>query len=104
MKNLVLLTLFLPFLAHAGSEVKEKTIKEISMGWAGEGVFIRANGSVTPVEGCSKSVFVLTPDTPLFEENFSLALSAMHAGSTVGFYVTGCIGENMKISAIRISG
>ena len=102
-RNVIMFLMF--FCSHdiyAGTLINDLTIKEMSMGWAGEGVFVWVNESITVVEGCSDPVFTLKKETALFEENYSMLLSAFHSGSKVGLYSAGCYGNNMELKAVRI--
>ena len=98
----ILLCCFL-FPVHAGVQVYDKTLKTVALGWGGEGVYVATNEATAPEGGCSTSTFVMTPDTPLFQENYAMLLAAFHANSKVNLYVDGCAGQNMKLKAVSVN-
>ena len=89
-------------LTNAGYQHYNLTIKELSMGWSGEGVFVWVEGQVQNVDSCTNEVFKLSAEAPLFEQNYSMLLSAYHAGHKVGLYVDGCDGSNIRLKAVRL--
>ena len=105
--NLILISCFmLAFFvtnSFSGTSVWNKTISLIEMGWAGEGVYVTVEGVFSPVEGCAVSKFMMPSSTPLFKENLSVMLSALHAGAQVGLYVEGCHGDSMYLKAVSVS-
>ncbi|GLX80229.1 hypothetical protein tinsulaeT_35690 [Thalassotalea insulae] len=102
MKKLFLFSfLIVSFSTFAGTKLASQTIVGVSMGWTGEGIYITTTEKLN-AEGCSTGTAVMLTETPLFEENLSVLLSAFHANSKVRLYVDGCAGQHMKLKAVAI--
>jgi len=89
-------------LSTASHQYYDLTLKEISMGWGGEAVYVRVTENVEVMDGCAGRAFVMLPSTPLFQENYSMLIAAFHAKQKVGLYINGCIGNNMALRAVRV--
>jgi len=92
--------------AVAGTKIQtDFTIKDIETAWGKNGYVIRVNevASQNPL-GCNQTGFRLkTEDNSMHNEILSIALSAMHTGSRVRFYVEDSCRENRHmIIAIQI--
>lgn len=88
--------------ATAGSSTASVTIKSLSVGWSGEGIYIRLNETFPLTEGCTEPVFIMPPGTPLFDENLSLALSAFHTKTKVDLHAVGCLYNGMKLTSVSL--
>ena len=88
--------------AYSGEQATDKTINKVAMGWGGEGVYVWVNESITPLQNCASTTFVMSPNTPLFKENLSVLLSAFHSRSKVQLYVDGCAGDAMSLKAVAV--
>ncbi len=102
MRYLLLVLCIVSIAGHAGHQYQDLDIQEISMGWGGEGVYVRVHNDIEIMENCESPYFVLHPETPLFSENYSLLLSAYHAKQKVGLYISGCQGVHMQLRAVRV--
>jgi hypothetical protein len=89
-------------LTIAAEELPPQTIKQFSTGWGAEGFYVWTNENVIG-DGCPTAVLRLRPDHPMRSEIVSFLLSAFHSGSNVSIYVNGCIGNQMKLEAVRLT-
>ena len=78
------------------------TIKEIATGWGNEGIYIVPNETITPVDGCEVSRFIIKSDHQWLEKLLSIGLSAFHSQSKVRIRVSGCRGTHMVVKAISL--
>lgn len=104
MKILVFITFMfvLSFPAYSSKQYYDLTISELSLGWAGEGVYVRVSDSIEISDSCEIPSFLMLPDSPLFEANYSMLLAAYMSGKKVGLYVSGCQGKSMSLKAVRM--
>ena len=102
-KTLFVISNFLIALGtNAGHQYYDLQIKEISNGWAGEGVYVTVQGTIEVKESCSSQKFHMSADTPMFDQNYSMLLASYVSGKKVGLYVSGCSGNNMSLRAVRL--
>lgn len=102
-KFILVVSVFISIKAFGGTTILSKTLSSIEMGWGGEGVYVSIKESLVPVEGCVSSRFRMSSNTPLFNENLSILLSAFHTKTKVKFYIDGCLGNDMYLKAVGIS-
>lgn len=86
----------------ADASTPKMTIKVIETGWAANAVYITTNQG-EKVEGCSSPRLRLDANSTMFDQDFSLLMSAYHAKSNVVFRVAGCSGNDMNVIAVALT-
>jgi hypothetical protein len=100
---IIVIIVFYASNSHSGTQVLDKTIIDIAMGWGGEGVYVTVEESFSLPEGCTSERFIMPQNTPLFKENLSVLLSAFHTNTKIRLYVDGCRGNSMHLKAVGMS-
>lgn len=95
---LLLFLLFSSFVAQANSQFSETTIEAFIVHDYGTEIIITLPGNVSNGEGCTNNFqLVLTTSHPLFDQMFSVLLSAFHADTSFYGWVNGCHAMGMPI-------
>ncbi len=81
----------------------KQTLSRVATGWSHEGLYLTAQEGLL-AEGCTVASAKVENTNPYFDEILSIALSALHTGTQVQFYVDdGCTADNrMILKAISI--
>ena len=102
-KKLLLIAalLFTSSVTFADVSTPELTIKKIQTAWNTSGVYFETVENQI-FEGCSKAQFYLNPNDSMFDQDFSLLLSALHTKSRVILRISGCSGNDMKVIGVAV--
>ncbi len=87
---------------YSSSQYYDLTIKEISLGYAGEGFYLGVKEDIQISDECANASFLMVSSSPMFNENYSMVLAAYMSGKKVGLYVNGCSGTRMNLKAVRV--
>ena len=89
------------FFSEADSSSQPLEIKRIERGWGADAILITPDIQ-QQLEGCSGNRFRLEKNSSMFDQDFSLLLSAYHAKSRVVLRVSGCVGNEMNVIAVAL--
>lgn len=89
------------FISNADSSSQPIKIERIESGWGADAILITPDES-QQLESCPGYRFRLEKASSMFEQDFSLLLSAYHVKSNVVFRVSGCVGNEMNVIAVAL--
>ncbi|MGR5361323.1 hypothetical protein ACPV54_10710 [Vibrio mediterranei] len=101
MKAILLAMCFFSLNAFADADLPAQRISSIATGWGSEGLFLYFDGN-NKVEGCTWTRVRVDKNHAMLKDILSIALSAFHAKKKVIIRVSGCFGNDMNGTAIKI--